>query len=442
MLYKKYIPNSIILESSFYIIAQNKNYHYKNIYEDIMKHIGIIAEYNPFHNGHAYQLYKAKELFPDKKLVVLMSGNYVQRGEPAIYNKYLRAACALSESADIVFELPLVYASASAEHFAHAAVLSFIKMGIVDTLCFGAEHDNLTLLQEIAHLLVKEPDNFKAILQQEMKNGNSFPKARMIAIRACIKHPDIAQIMYQPNNILAIEYLKAIEKLQANITPVIIKRTGNHYHDTDLTSNYQSATAIRNAIHNDINITELSIPMKSLQFLRESPFTRPIYISDLYHYMQYVIWHEKEHLADYFEVSTDLANQLSSMQLYPSSLDTLMDHLANKQYTNTRIRRSFMNILLGITKSEMSANKETGYIYYLRLLGFKKDTSFLLKDIKQQTTLPIINKVANAKNELSPWELSQFEKEIQRTHLYNQIFFNKYGIQIPSEYEHSVIISD
>ncbi len=407
-----------------------------------MKHIGIIAEYNPFHNGHAYQLHKAKELFPDKKIIVLMSGNYVQRGEPAIYNKYLRTTCALSEAADVIFELPLLFASASAEHFAHAAIQAFKKLGVIDTLCFGAEHDNLTLLQEIAHLLVTEPDNFKSVLQQEMKNGNSFPKARMIAVSTCIKHPDTEQIMQQPNNILAIEYLKAIENLQANITPMIIQRTGSHYHDTTLTTRYQSATAIRTAIKNEIDIAKLLIPERSIYNIQQSKFAKPIFASDLYINLQHAIWREKECLVDYLDVSQDLANQLHSTQLYPLSLDTLVNNLTNKQYTTTRIQRALMNILLGITKAEMTSCKESGYISYLRLLGFQKETSFILKEIKKQSVLPIINKVANAKNDLSPMELVNFERELQRTHLYNQIFYNKYEIPIPSEYEHSVIISE
>ena len=407
-----------------------------------MKHIGIIAEYNPFHNGHAYQLHKAKELFPDKKIIVLMSGNYVQRGEPAIYNKYLRTTCALSEGADVIFELPLLFASASAEHFAHAAIQAFKKLGVIDTLCFGAEHDNLALLQEIAHLLTIEPDDFKSVLQRELKNGNSFPKARMIAVSTCIKHPDTEQIMQYPNNILAIEYLKAIEKLQANITPVIIQRTGSHYHDTSLATTYQSATAIRTAIKNEIDIAKLLIPESSIYNIQQSKFAKPIFASDVYINLQHAIWREKECLVDYLDVSQDLANQLHSTQLYPLSLDTLVNNLTNKQYTTTRIQRALMNILLGITKAEMASCKEAGYISYLRLLGFKKNASFVLKDIKKHSILPIINKVANAKNDLSPVELINFERELQRTHLYNQIFYNKYGIPIPSEYEHSVIISE
>ena len=407
-----------------------------------MKHIGIIAEYNPFHNGHAYQLHRAKEMFPDKKIIVLMSGNYVQRGEPSIYNKYLRTACALSDNADIVFELPLLFASASAEYFAQAAIHAFLKTGTIDTLCFGAEHDNLALLQEIAHLLVIEPSNFKSVLQQELKKGNSFPKARMLAITTCIMHPDVKELLQQPNNILAIEYLKALEKTKADIKPVIIKRTGSHYHDTTLTTNYQSATAIRNAIQNDIDISKTQMPEPSIHILMHSALAKPIFASDFYNSLQYAIWQKQEYLENFLEVSTDLANQLKSIKIYPQAFDTLINNLTNRQYTSTRIKRAMMNILLDITKDELTLCKEKQYISYLRLLGFKKDASFILKDIKKQSDIPIINKVANAKQILGEKDLSKFEKELHRTHLYNQIFYNKYGMSIPSEYEHSVIISD
>ena len=141
-----------------------------------MKHIGIIAEYNPFHNGHFYQLQTAKNMFPDKKIIVMMSGNYVQRGEPAIYNKYLRTKCALLCGADMVLELPILFSTASAEYFAHAAIKAFCELGTIDTLCFGAETDDLQLLQHIADILLDEPESFKSVLQTQLRNGLSQVK--------------------------------------------------------------------------------------------------------------------------------------------------------------------------------------------------------------------------------------------------------------------------
>ncbi|MBQ4057421.1 MAG: nucleotidyltransferase [Lachnospiraceae bacterium] len=407
-----------------------------------MKHIGIIAEYNPFHNGHEYQLKKAKELYPDKNIIVLMSGNYVQRGEPAVFNKYLRAQCALSTQADIVFELPLLYATSSAEYFAHASVYAFQKLGVIDTLCFGAETDDLDLLKEIAHILITEPSNYKLFLQEGLRKGNSFPKARMLALKELLHNTDIENIMQQPNNILAIEYLKAIEHCNANITPVIIKRIGNGYHDKDITNTYSSATAIRNNIKDNLADFSHVIPTTSLQHLQNCNFSKPIFTSDLYTMLQYAIWSAKDSLEHYLDVSEDMANILRSIKNYPNTMNELVDILSSKQYTSTRIYRALLHILLDIRKTDMDDAKDNEFIRYLRLLGFRKSSSFILREIKDNCEVPIINKVADAKEILSEQALLLFQKEIHQNHLYTQLFSNKYGIHIPSEYEHSVIISE
>ena len=406
-----------------------------------MKHIGIIAEYNPFHNGHEYQLKKAKELYPDKNIVVLMSGNYVQRGEPAIFNKYIRTRCALNANADIIFELPLLFATSSAEYFAQAAINAFHKLGIIDTLCFGAETDNLDLLKEIAHIFVTEPTEYKTLLQQELRKGNSFPKARMLAIKEIFHEPETDNILQQPNNILAIEYLKAIERCNANITPVIIKRIGNHYHDQNITGTFSSASAIRNSIQNNIFDFSHAMPNTSLQHLQDSIRAKPIFISDIYTILQYAIWREHNNLETYLDVPKDMANTLRSIKNYPATVDELIDVLSNKQYTSTRIQRALLHILLDIRKTDMEHAKNCDFIQYLRLLGFRKESSYILREIKEHCDIPIINKVADAKDILSEQALSAFTKELEQNHLYAQIFFNKYGVHIPSEYEHSVIIS-
>lgn len=407
-----------------------------------MKHIGIIAEYNPFHNGHAYQLKKVKKLYPEKNILVLMSGNYVQRGEPAVFNKYLRAQCALQAGADIVFELPLIYATSSAEYFASAAVMAFHKLGVIDTLCFGAETDNLPLLQEIAHILVTEPASYKTLLQQELKNGNSFPKSRMLAIATYLEKEETKFLLQQPNNILAIEYLKAIERYHIDITPVIIKRIGKGYHDTDRSDTFCSATAIRLGLKASDKDFSASIPPNALRILQDSKYAKPIFAEDFYPSIQYALWREKAHLEQYLDVSEDLAKQIRSILQHPKTLDILVDMLSSKNYTATRIKRILLNILLDIRASDMDDRKHSDFVTYLRLLGFHKNTSFILKDMKDNTTIPIINKVANAKTILSPKDYTYFSKELHQNHLYKQIFFNKYGITIPSEYEHSVIISE
>lgn len=407
-----------------------------------MKHIGVIAEYNPFHKGHAYQLSKVNELFPDKKIIVLMSGNYVQRGEPAIFNKYLRTQCALSDKVDIIFELPLLYATASAEYFASSAIIAFQKMGVVDMICFGAESDNLPILQEIAHVLATEPGFYKDLLQKELKKGSSFPKARMAATSAYLNHTEIEQIMQQPNNILAIEYLKAIERYKVAITPVVIKRIGSGYHDTGITDNFSSATAIRKSLLTSTTDINSAIPEKSVHILQNTYNAKPLFMTDFYDNIQYALWKEASHLEQYLDVSQSLANQLRTHSPYSQTIDELLHVLSSKNYTTTRIRRVLLNILLNIKKSDMDYYKNNGYITYLRLLGFQKNASTILKTMKDCCTIPIINKVADANTILSETDYSYFQKELHQNHLYTQIFYKKYGIRIPSEYEHSVIISE
>ncbi len=407
-----------------------------------MKHIGIIAEYNPFHNGHAYQLDKVKALYPEKKIIIIMSGNFVQRGEPAIYNKYLRAQCALYNQADVVFELPLLFATASAEYFAQSAVSALHKLGVVDTLCFGAETDNLSLLETIAQILTDEPDSYKTILHQALRNGNSFPKARMLALQAVITDAEIENILQQPNNILAIEYLKAIRHCKAEIRPVIIKRIGSGYHDNSTTSIFSSATAIRNATRQNQTTLDKLMPKNSLDLLQQSNHAKPLYLSDFYESIQYALWREHTNLETYLDVSDDMANALRSIMNYPKTLDELVSVLSSKQYTITRIQRALFHILLNMKYVDMTYAKNNEYISYLRLLGFKRNSSSILKDVKEMSSIPIINKVADAKSILSADALPLFTKEIHQNDLYRQIFFNKYGIQTPSEYEHSVIISE
>lgn len=414
-----------------------------------MKHIGIIAEYNPFHNGHHYQLKTAKQLFPEKKIIILMSGDFVQRGEPAIFHKYLRTKCALQSSADIVFELPAFFAASSAEHFASASVLALAKTGVIDTLCFGAEHDDLENFERIVKVLVDEPADYQSLLKKHLKSGLSYPKARAAAIGTYFQNDQFEELISYPNNILGIEYLKAIYRYHLDINPIIIKRQGSNYHDTDLGNPLSSATALREELknficvnnneHNSLKLKQF-MPNTSYQLLKNDPFAKPIFLSDFYPFLQYALWNNQSSYEDYFEVSEDLSNQLSAFSTYPSSAEELINHLAGKNYTNTRIKRALLNILFGQTKQNMNSLKENEYLSYLRLLGFRSDASFILKEMKKKCSLPVITKVADAKKTLSKAAFCNFKNDIHISNLYKQAFFNKYGLSMPSEYEQSVII--
>lgn len=423
-----------------------------------MKHVGIIAEYNPFHNGHQYQLQTIKKLFPDKKILIIMSGNFVQRGEPAIFNKYLRTKWALSSGADIILELPSLFATASAEHFAASAVLALAATGVIDTLCFGAEYDDLNTFWKIADYLLKEPKDYQKLLKQHLKNGLSFPKARCLALSSCLQDNTLGEtILKQPNNILGIEYLKAIRRYHLDITPCIIKRQGSGYHDLSLEHKLSSASALRNKIKQYQNpspditadIPSDGCPISDIQSflppavnhtLLKSEFAKPLFLSDFYAFLQYALWQQKNNLEQYFEVSKEISNQLCTLSQYPADIEKLLNDLSHKNYTKTRIRRALLNILLNQTAADMEQAKQQNYITYLRLLGFHSSSAPVLKEMKHNCQVPIINKVADSKKILSIKEYPHFQKDIHISMLYKQAFYNKYKILMPAEYEQTVII--
>ncbi len=409
-----------------------------------MKHVGIVAEYNPFHNGHAYQLEKVKEQFPEKQILVIMSGNYVQRGEPAIYNKYLRTECALACGADIVFELPCLFSIASAEYFATASVLSLAATGMIDTLCFGAESEDIEAMTQVAQLLIDEPTDYKVLLKENLRKGVSYPKARSIAVSTYLNNEDYEALLKSPNNILGIEYIKTILKYKLDITPFIIKRQGSNYNDNSLTNTFSSASALRNAISDlkgepDLSKLETYMPESCYKILTDRTDVRPLFWQDFYEYLQYALWNASSSNHQFFEMPADLANRLSSISNYPADIRDFFEQLSSRNYTNTRIRRTLLNLLLNNTKQDMERIKNYGYVRYLRILGFREKSSILLRDMKDSCTVPVINKVA-AGNHLPSGHITFFEKEIHINALYEMAYFKKYKEKLPCEYQRSVII--
>ncbi|MCM1181191.1 MAG: nucleotidyltransferase family protein [Clostridium sp.] len=407
-----------------------------------MGHIGIIAEYNPFHNGHACQFTTIRRLFPDKHIITIMSGDFTQRGEPAIYNKYLRAKCALSAGADIVFELPPLFATASAEHFASAAVLALAATGVVDTLCFGAEDDCIDDFDAIANLLVSEPENYQKLLKEHLKSGLSYPKARSLSISSCLKKPHYEALLKKPNNILGIEYLKAIKRFHLSFTPVIIKRTGTGYHDLSLGTCLSSAAAIRSDILKNGLTSSLKpqLPKAVYDLLTKMPCARPLFPEHFYLLLQYALWEHRKDMTRFLDINEPLANRLASLSTYPADFDSLITQLTAKNLTASRIRHGLLNILLGYTDEDMAKAKRNHYITYLRLLGFCRSSGSILKQMKQQAAVPIINKVADASSLLSKEQSTVFQKDLSASDLYRHVFTATYQQNMQTEYEHTVII--
>lgn len=409
-----------------------------------MGHIGIIAEYNPFHNGHAYQLKTLRRHFSDKRIIAIMSGDFVQRGEPAIYNKYLRTSCALASGVDLVFELPPLFATASAEHFASAAVLALAATGVVDTLCFGAEDDCLDDFHTIANLLLSEPKEYKELLKKHLKSGLSYPRARSLAVSSYLGDSHYEVLLKKPNNILGIEYIKAIKRFHVPLTPFIMKRTGAGYHDLSLKSSISSATAIRSDIcKNGLSASlKNQLPSATFRLLATKPDAKPLFPEHFYPLFQYALWEHQREFTRFSDIDKPLANQLAMLTSYPADFESLTNQLAAKNRTASRIRHALLNILLGYTHEDIAKAKQNDYITYLRLLGFCRSSSSILKRMKQSASIPVINKVADASSLLTRQQQAAFQKDISVSDLYRHVFAFTYQQALPTEYEHTVIISE
>ena len=271
-----------------------------------MKIVGLIAEYNPFHNGHQYHIEKAKEITGADAVIVVMSGNFVQRGAPAIMPKHLRAEMALSTGASLVIELPVCYATGTAEQFAYGAVSILNSLGSVDAICFGSECGDIHLLNDLTEILCKESNEYKESLQKYLRSGLSFPLARQKAIEEVYPSQGFSDILEQPNNILGIEYLKALYRLNSKIKPYTIQRISSQYHDVELQKEFSSATALRQTISNG-DFTNLvgQVPSDCMTLLEAHYKTRyPIFTNDFSLLLKYRLLNEsKLSLTHYADVS-------------------------------------------------------------------------------------------------------------------------------------------
>lgn len=407
-----------------------------------MKIVGIIAEYNPFHLGHQYQIEQAKRLTGADYVISVMSGNYVQRGTPAFLHKYARTEMALSHGVDVVLELPVCYATASAEYFAYGAVSLFHQLGCIDYLCFGSECGDLAILTQIADLLLTEPTSYRDNLKLYQKEGATFPEARTKALceylKGSLNDLDLIQsILSSPNNILGIEYIKALKKCKSPIEPITIKREGASYHSDHITEPFASATAIRKHLTNQdmkpmLSLTDLPTATKRI-LTKDYKNTYPIIADDFSSVLYYQLLLNLNHLTDYFDVTSDLANRIQNLLTPALTFSDFAQILKTKQFTQTRINRALLHILLGITTSNLK-DFVSNNTSYARILGFTADSNGVLKDLKRYSAIPMITKVADAKNTLKPMEYSMLQQEINATHLYHQVMYTKFHTSIPNEY--------
>lgn len=417
-----------------------------------MKTVGLITEYNPFHNGHRYHIEEAKRITGADYVVIIMSGNFVQRGAPAILNKYTRTEIALQNGADLVIELPVCYATASAEYFALGAVATLDQLGVIDSVCFGSESADIDLLTTIAEILLDEPLILSSLITEYMKSGMTFPKARADALLEYISKSKDAMkynleelkiFLESPNNILGIEYIKAIRKLKSNIKPVTIKRMDSNYHDQELNETFSSATSIRKSLMEGLppNNIKQAIPQNSYDLMnQEYRKTFPILDLDISLLLKYKLMLEsKDSLSVYLDVSDELKNRIyNSRNEYTNFLDFAM-LLKTKQYTLTRVTRALIHILLNIDTSYEEIMKK-GTVKYARILGFRKESSSLIRLLNEKGTLHSIIKLADAKYSLDEIGQKILNLDIFSSELYNSVVYQKYGFEINDEYRHRIII--
>ncbi len=400
-----------------------------------MKIVGLIAEYNPFHNGHQYHIETSKKLTGADAVIVVMSGNFVQRGAPAIMPKHLRAKMALQAGASLVIELPVSYATGTAEQFAYGAVSILNSLGCVDAICFGSECGDISILSKLAEFLCNEPEEYKECLQTYLRSGLSFPLARQHAISDIYPTENYTEVLEQPNNILGIEYIKALYRLKSKIKPYTIQRISSQYHDTGLQEQFSSATALRQTIANG-NFADLykQIPSNSIAILEDNYQTRyPIYVNDFSLLLKYRLLNEtKTSLIEYADVSEELANRICNQLNNFVSYEQFCELLKTKEVTYSRISRALLHILLGIKKTDYTN------IQYARVLGFRKADSDVLTIIKSTSTLPQLTRLTLTKD-LPDSAIQMLNQDIYASILYESVVTDKFKTSFINEYEHAIV---
>jgi len=393
-----------------------------------MKTVGLITEYNPFHNGHLYHLNESKKITECDYSIAIMSGNFVQRGEPAIVDKWTRAKMAVDSGVDLVIELPFIYASQSAELFAYGAVNTLDKLGIVNSLCFGSEIGNIDILKSISSVLVKEPDLYRSYLKNSLDNGNSFPKAREYALVEYFKTSNfndwhsIKNILTNPNNILAIEYLKAIQLLNSNIIPFTISRLTSNYHDKNLSGEISSATAIRKELFNNTNIESLSyaIPNSTYLYIKEylesgKQFNSLNNFSQIITYLIRELGENK--LKSIMDIEGGLERRFMRCSEKYFSIDNLIECISTKRYTNSRLKRILIHLLVGLDQETFKQLHKFGP-QYIRVLATNEKGLYLLKEIKKKNTIEIVTKFADYKKFKNPILNRMIELDRKATDIY------------------------
>ncbi len=380
--------------------------------------LGVIGEYNPFHNGHLYHIAKSKQETGAEYVVCVISGSFVQRGDTSIINKWAKAKMALVGGADLVLELPTVYSISSAENFAEGAVKILNSLKLVDTLSFGMEAKDIAILNNIANVLYAEPKEYTTMLLHELKKGNSYPKARENALMMYLNDiKKYANVLSGSNNILGIEYLKALKKTKSDMLPIGIKREKVLYNDENMVDEFASATAIRKMLTTrQFDSVRNAMPKASYRILGEE-LKQGHYVIELSKFEKEILYKlrsmSQEQIANLPDVSEGLDATIKNAANSCNTLEELINIVKSKRFTQTRIQRILLYALLGIDKKQMNASKKVEP--YARVLGVSQKGKDLLSEIVRIN--PKINMITSVKKYMDTVSNKNL-KEMLQTDIY------------------------
>ncbi len=406
---------------------------------------GIIAEYNPFHSGHKYHIEETRRRTGADYIIAVLSGDFVQRGEPAVVDKYFRTRMALAGGADLVLELPAVYATASAEYFAMAGVSLLHALQCVDYLSFGSEWVNREEYDFCVKVLTQEPKNYQILLKEGLKKGKNFPSARQEAMEK-IAGKNIELLRY-PNHILGLEYGKAIQRLHSSIQPVAIQRRGAGYHDREERMFLASATAVREKLkkcREEVGAHGFSARRKAgdvPEFFTQIPGNlgeelfaeymsgNTVSWEDMMPLLDYTIVMQRENLADFFGIDEEMAARIRKNYIPGQDFSALIETMHTKNLTDAAWRRGFLHLLLQMKKEPYLRQAAKINVPYARVLGFSSQAAPLLRMLRKNSTIPIIQKPAQGKKQLEqdPAACALYGLDIRSAEIYEQIAAAKAG---------------
>ncbi len=420
-----------------------------------MSTIGIVCEYNPFHKGHEYQIEQAKAVTNADHVVCFMSGDFLQRGVPALADKYTRAEIALRCGVDVVFEIPFVYATSSARDYAFAAVTMMNLLQDIDYIAFGAETEDLQLLSDIADITVNEPSDVSDEIQRLSASGISYGLARASAVSAYLSkntvdrdsrkyrgytEKNISTVMSSPNNILAIEYLAAMSATNSKLKPILIKRISSAYDSLSAEYDICSASAIRELLRNgNLSSLERHVPEPCYHMLKERyQHVFPIFEDSLSYLLNAsrLFLHARGDISD---MDVDLANRLNKLDINLTFTETSA-MLKCRNYTLTHIQRGLLHTITQLHVSDMDHFKQDGWITYINILGLKKESSNILGSMKRKCEVPLITKNSEMNRQSSPAAQAMFRYDVKAYDIYRNIIYQTYKTNIPSYYKRSIIL--